>query len=452
MNQSLAALLISRIENAGLLWLDKVAGLTRPITSKHPGTGQPRTWPISCGVLDPLACDEGTIRDLLPDEKYMSILFIEGETFPRREQDRVLGVKYVSDLRIVVWLNCAKVASGCGCGDHAARDLIRAIEGRKYATGPFREIKHTVTGGGPARGTSIFGKYTFDEAKSQYLHYPFDFFALDVRTEFRLLPGCEENLDPTSTECWTPPPGPPRKWPRQLTCEDLTDPENGLTAEQIGPDCLDCGGSGPCDPLTWTLKNSDDETLETGDVTDPCGAVLPIVAPDGTAILNGVSTPVPSGGTVTLPLPACDDLVDAIVVEGAGTEDANGIYVLTVRTDTYVEFTSTKEGSEHVLSWGIAPSEDLPRIVRLEDGDTPYVASIQPSTTSASEAAGIVWEVFDGVAPAPTVRQATIADRCPCPPSEPCLLTVNITVNGEAETPIEDVDPCVENTINININ
>jgi hypothetical protein len=48
-----------------------------------------------------------------------------------------------------------------------------------------------------------------------------------------------------------------------------------------------------------------------------------------------------------------------------------------------------------------------------------------------------------------TVRQATIGDLCPCEPCDPCLLTVNITVNGEAETPIEDVDPCVENTINI---
>jgi len=39
----------------------------------------------------------------------------------------------------------------------------------------------------------------------------------------------------------------------------------------------------------------------------------------------------------------------------------------------------------------------------------------------------------------------------PCGGSSECLMTVNVTVDGVPQTPIEDVDPCVDNTVNINI-
>jgi hypothetical protein len=39
----------------------------------------------------------------------------------------------------------------------------------------------------------------------------------------------------------------------------------------------------------------------------------------------------------------------------------------------------------------------------------------------------------------------------PCPTIEGCLFTLAITVNDEEQTPIEDLDPCEENTINLNI-
>lgn len=38
-----------------------------------------------------------------------------------------------------------------------------------------------------------------------------------------------------------------------------------------------------------------------------------------------------------------------------------------------------------------------------------------------------------------------------CPPSGDCPMTVNITVDGVSQDPVENVDPCVDNTFNINI-
>lgn len=40
----------------------------------------------------------------------------------------------------------------------------------------------------------------------------------------------------------------------------------------------------------------------------------------------------------------------------------------------------------------------------------------------------------------------------PCGGTSDCPMTVNVTVNGVPQTPIEDVDPCVDNTVTITIN
>lgn len=253
MNSPVANLILARIEAANLGWIDKVAGLTRAITfSKGKNIG---TWPIACTVNDPLACDETTIAELLPNENYNSILFFEGETFPTRVKDRVMGASFTSKLRIVVWMNCSRLGGDCDCGSLAAQNLITAIESsrRGYASGPLIEIKHTVIGGGPARGREIFSRYTFNEARSQYLHYPFDFFALDVETTFRVAKGCEDQLDPDNVNCWTGPTLIRRRYAKDFTCEELQDPDTGLTAEQLGPDCLDCAGAGADCPITFEI-------------------------------------------------------------------------------------------------------------------------------------------------------------------------------------------------------
>lgn len=200
MNATIATYLLSRIVDAAPDFLDKYAGLVRPITYMPKGGTKPVTLPVGQDVVDPLACDDKTIRDLLPSDKYKSILFFEGDTFIRRVRDRVLGVKYTSRLRLVCWLNCNKLG-GANCGDTAAMELIDTLERRGADLSPFTHIRTTMIGGGPARGREIFGRYTLSEAETQYLHYPFDYFAMDIETTFRLMRGCAEPTEAQTLVC-----------------------------------------------------------------------------------------------------------------------------------------------------------------------------------------------------------------------------------------------------------
>ena len=201
MNAHIANLILERIVAADLPWLDKYAGLTRAISFKK--DKRTTTLPVSCSVMD-TGCDPQLISDLVPDEKYRSVLFIEGDAFPQRFTDRVIGTRFVSRLRIVVWMNCRLLGGGCDCGSLASMNLLSALEKNNrnsYSTELFKGVRHKVVGGA-TRGKDVFSKYTFDEARSQYLHYPFDAFALDIETEFRLMPGCEEQLQREAIACW----------------------------------------------------------------------------------------------------------------------------------------------------------------------------------------------------------------------------------------------------------
>lgn len=269
MNAHIANLILQRIVDADLPWLDKYAGLTRTVERKD-GTVNVRV-PVSCGVEDPLHCGTDTLLELSPDEQYASILFIEGDPMPRRQDTRGMGVRYISSLRVVVWMNCTKLGGGCDCGAQASMNLIAAIEkGNRssYATSLFRGIRHTVVGG-ETRGAAVFSNYTFDAANSQYLNYPFDAFAIDVETEFAMTPGCEEQLALDNTACWTPPTSGRRLYPREFTCEQLTDPTNGLTDEQLGAGCLDCAGTGTTCTIDVVI-NVDGVEEETITGLDPC--------------------------------------------------------------------------------------------------------------------------------------------------------------------------------------
>lgn len=200
MNATIAELILARL--GAMPWMEKTTGLTRPVTFSGKNGTKASTLPLACNVTDPQSCTVDTAYAILPDEKYRSVVFFEGSGMPDRIAKPGIGVKYRSRLRMVVWMNCSKLGGACNCGDLAYQNIVTALDKKmRYDSGSLLGIKHMVSGG-PTRGTEIFSKYTLDEKRSQYLHFPFDFFALDIDTEFRLMPGCEESLLPETAACW----------------------------------------------------------------------------------------------------------------------------------------------------------------------------------------------------------------------------------------------------------
>ena len=68
-----------------------------------------------------------------------------------------------------------------------------------------------------------------------------------------------------------------------------------IDGEWVVPECP------VCDPLTYTLENTAEEILSSGEVVDPCGENLLLVAPDATVTFDGLDlVTVPSGNIVNI--------------------------------------------------------------------------------------------------------------------------------------------------------
>lgn len=251
MNARIAALMKDRISQ--FTYVDKLAGLVRAITYER--NGERITVPVCDDVDDQLACGDTAMRDMVPDAAYQAIVYFEDRGL-QSIQSRTRGLSYRSSLRLVCWINTAKFGSYSEAGSKVMQQFIGAIDDGPYTSSPFLGIRHRVEGV-PQRGPGLFSPYTYPESARQYLLYPYDAFALDITTELRIIPGCEDQVTLGNDECWTPPTQRRRRFPREFSCEELNDAATGLTDEQK-EDCLDCEGGTecpePCDVVV-TLVN-----------------------------------------------------------------------------------------------------------------------------------------------------------------------------------------------------
>lgn len=200
MNAAIAELIRAKIEP--LSFAGKVAGLVRPITRMMGPAGQmkPKTFPVGCDVEDPLACDEKTFRDLVPSGQYMSIIYFEDRgAMPKRTRPQ-MGRWYTSKLRLVCWMDTKKIGEVCTIGSSVQEEVQAAIEVAGYNSDQYIGIRHRVSGIAP-KSPAIFSQYTYDEVNRQFLHWPFDYFGLDIDTDFRLNMNCVQSIVPEETQC-----------------------------------------------------------------------------------------------------------------------------------------------------------------------------------------------------------------------------------------------------------
>lgn len=191
MNNKIATILKGYIDD--LIWVDKIAGLvqTANIRVKKDDTAIEKSYPISCDIdLD--ACLKGAYQDLAPDSKKKSVLYFEdkGVTFIERQGNKL---KFQSSLRLVCWLNlkliqeagCDSVVTGCGSSGDYVIQILKILPTIPISTPDFVSIY--ISGIAQAeRDVSIFSKYTYNETATQYLMFPYDYFAIDFMIDFTI--------------------------------------------------------------------------------------------------------------------------------------------------------------------------------------------------------------------------------------------------------------------------
>lgn len=97
------------------------------------------------------------------------------------------GFQYSARLRLIVWLNTAKLSPPDVGAMMAA--CVSALQGKHDDVPPVSFIRVTPDREAP-RSPELFSKYTYDEAETQYLMLPFEYFAFDFQVSYVLKNGC----------------------------------------------------------------------------------------------------------------------------------------------------------------------------------------------------------------------------------------------------------------------
>lgn len=185
MNTEIARIIKVQIEN--LPFMEKVGGLVRVIKkvdSTDKGTTT-KTFPVDCDVSEKECSVRSKYTDLVPNSNYKSVHFFEdlGVTISTEDQ---ATFSFESKVKLIGWLNLQKLGkTECSVSHLAIASILKSIESRTFNSGDFTKMQIRCTGIDP-KSAEIFRKYTFSEEATQYLMYPYDYYAMTFTTKFTI--------------------------------------------------------------------------------------------------------------------------------------------------------------------------------------------------------------------------------------------------------------------------
>lgn len=195
MNKTIALVLLQKL--SGETSLDRVSGivqvLRRPVQIAEDGPIIEKRIPYA---HDASPNDLATMaKAMIPNSAYKSCLYFEDGGIQSVTPVR-RGWQFESRMRLVCWLNMLKV--------HGAYDtfqsslimakIIRRVTVENYHDSFFSRLNCSVIGL-PVQDAAIFAPYDYDEAHTQFLMPPFDFFALDLSCSFWIANECLDRIN-----------------------------------------------------------------------------------------------------------------------------------------------------------------------------------------------------------------------------------------------------------------
>jgi len=201
MNTTIASYLKDQIL-ADVTWADRVVGMVRTLTFEQVPDGGAKIVkriPISCDLqASQRDCISNKQHHVVPDQKLQALIYFEdGGASPTDRSTR--GIIMTSTIKLICWLNLNRLGqTSCSASALAEIQLIELLDrlppvnlNAAYGV-PLNGVK-VVQISVDQKDARIFSKYTYDESKSQYLIYPYDYFALTLRVQFEVPRGCVDN-------------------------------------------------------------------------------------------------------------------------------------------------------------------------------------------------------------------------------------------------------------------
>lgn len=207
MNKELAQQLNIRLGD--LPFADKQAGLVQTVefeSERMGGGGETvgkkyERFPVSVDIDYSQCATVRKERDLVPDGHLSGISYFEDFGITPLPKTRN-GFQYQSRLRFVCWMNRKKLTGNdySNIVTQTMGYVIEQLTKAPFNAGLFTRISINVMAIPPAN-KALFSSYTYDEAVTQYLMPPYEYFAIDFGVKFTVPYQCMPQLQLTPSLC-----------------------------------------------------------------------------------------------------------------------------------------------------------------------------------------------------------------------------------------------------------
>lgn len=179
---------------AKLTWLTKVAGIVRP--QKIRKGDQVKTVPVALNSSK-TDCTPDDYIYLTPDSAEAAIAYFEEiATRPIQTMPEVDILE--STVRLVVWVNLKRFNPP---DTTLIASIIHKTMKRTQADQTYINRIHCQFEYKEIKTPSIFAAYTYDEAETQYLMYPYDYFSLVYRFKYAIVKSCVPSISLIDENC-----------------------------------------------------------------------------------------------------------------------------------------------------------------------------------------------------------------------------------------------------------
>lgn len=211
MNKDVAYILKNRLINGKLNFVNIISGLIQRVERKEvvENNTVSKFFPISTDISDEKGntldafCDE-FIYGVFPDSNKKGIIYFEenGGLIPLGPDSRG-NEQFKSSLNVICWLNREKITGKTyeSIQSYCMNEVLKALQlntktNENVFSAFFVALDYVLP-----TDSSIFAKYSYDEARTQYLMPPFEFFGVRLKISFALNRKCVNPITLNPTEC-----------------------------------------------------------------------------------------------------------------------------------------------------------------------------------------------------------------------------------------------------------
>lgn len=180
-------------------WIERYGGLATTVKQPSDGTNQKCSYPVSCSVKNKECWENQLYLNLVPDDKYKSIVYFEEVGASQIVDVKKGACVFKQKVRLVFWVNMLQLGyDQCSIIHMLLPQLVKCFHCKNWVQQVqgigqiYTEVSNIL--GSTETILRVFNKYNYGDQYCLYL-YPYEVGAIDITVQYMVDANCFDPVD-----------------------------------------------------------------------------------------------------------------------------------------------------------------------------------------------------------------------------------------------------------------